>query len=491
VSYLRLEPTQSGAMRSATQHQSLVCVDLDGTLLASDMLWESLMLLIRTRPSKLFHLPFWLIRGKAYFKRQLARCVKPNPALLPYRRDVLSFLRDQHAAGAELILVTASDRVVANEVASHLGLFTAVLGSEGTINLSGSKKVAAIRSEFGDTPFDYVGNAPVDLPIFQAARCAIVVHPSRRLKTRVEKVSRSVTVLPSDERRFGTLLAAMRPNQWAKNLLLLVPAAMAHRLLDIGLVWLACAFVAFSFCTASVYVLNDLFDLESDRSHPTKRSRPFAAGELSIQMGFLLWPLFLGLAMGLSYLALPLSFVATLAGYWLLSTAYTMYLKRLVILDVVVLAGLYTLRLWAGSVASGVPVSQWLLAFSSFLFLSLAFLKRYSELSLIRGTGQAHSNGRGYMVADIDILRSIGASSGLLSILVLALYVNSVTALSLYGRPDFLWLLTPPLLYWVIRMWFLADRGILKDDPVVFTMKDPVSYGVGCLIAFILIVASF
>jgi 4-hydroxybenzoate polyprenyltransferase len=289
----------------------------------------------------------------------------------------------------------------------------------------------------------------------------------------------------------GVLLRALRAHQWVKNLLVFVPLLMAHRVLELGrLRDAALAFVAWSLCASGVYLLNDLLDLEADRAHPTKRARPLAAGLLGRRAALSLVPFLLAAGLGTAFLLLPLRFGLMLALYLLLTTAYSASLKRLALVDVLVLAGLYTLRVLSGGYATGVPVSTWLLAFSMFLFLSLAFVKRYVELQADDGGGQAFSR-RGYTREDMELLRSFGAASGYLSVLVLALYINqSREVTQLYRHPELLWLAGPCLLYWVSRIWLLAHRGSLHEDPVVFTVRDPISYLLGVIIAALIITAS-
>jgi 4-hydroxybenzoate polyprenyltransferase len=476
---------------TATNNARPLCVDLDGTLLATDVLWESLLIFLKNKPWHFLLLPLWLCRGRAFFKRQIAQRVTLSQDNLPYQDDVLSFVKEQQQAGREIVLATASDYLTVRSVAERLGIFSEVLASDGTINLSGRRKRQALEKRFGSKGFDYIGNAEVDLPIWQAAHQAILVHPSPRLLKQARQVSSVSRVFSARPRRIRSLLNALRVHQWVKNVLLFVPLLLAHKVADIERAfYMTCAFLAFSLCASSVYIINDLLDLESDRQHPKKKLRPFAAGQLQIKTGVFLVPLLLAAGFTISLLLLPPLFSAALAFYFVMTTAYSFHLKSLLIIDVLVLAGLYTLRILSGGMAVNVLISPWLLAFSMFFFLNLAFVKRYAELRMTQQRNQTQAQGRSYVVDDLALLRSCGPASGYLSVLVLALYVNSKEVVELYHTPTALWLVGPFILYWITRVWFLAHRGKLEDDPMVFTVKDPVSYAVGAIIVAVMVMAS-
>lgn len=467
-----------------------LCVDLDGTLIATDALWESLLLLVKSKPISLLSLPLWFMKGKAHFKRQIAERVKLNPASLPYRENVLSFLKKEQETGREIVLATAADETVAQGVAAHLGIFSEVLASDGAINLSGQRKLAALKKHSGTNGFDYIGDAGVDLPLWQAAHRAYLVQPSTALHNKARRVASVGGVFTEKKNNLFSLLKALRIYQWVKNILLFVPLLMAHKVIEAELNLQALyAFVAFSLCASCVYIVNDLLDLEADRLHPHKRHRPFAAGVLPIKAGVLTAPLLLVASFTIAAVFLPLNFFIVLGLYFLLTTAYSFHLKRVLIVDVLVLAGLYTLRLFAGGIATSVPISPWLLAFSMFFFLNLAFVKRFSELHLMQESKQTKSKGRGYVVGDIELFRSIGPASGYLSVVVLCFYINSREVVLLYKHPELLLLIGPFLLYWITRMWLWALRGKMTDDPIVFAAKDPASYVIGALVAGIMIMA--
>lgn len=477
-------------IENATANGRPLCVDLDGTLIATDALWESLLLLVKTKPLSLFSLPLWLLKGKAHFKRQIAARVKLNPASLPYRESVVSFLKKEQEAGREIVLATAADATVAHGVAAHLGIFAEVLASDGAVNLSGQRKLAALKAYSGASGFDYIGDAGVDLPLWQASHRAYLVQPSTTLHNKARRIATVGGIFAEKKNNFFSLLKALRIYQWVKNILLFVPLLMAHKIFEAERNLHALyAFVAFSLCASCVYIVNDLLDLEADRLHPHKRHRPFAAGVLPITVGVVAAPLLLIASFAIAAVFLPLHFFIVLGLYFLLTTAYSFHLKRVLIVDVLVLAGLYTLRLFAGGIATSVPISPWLLAFSMFFFLNLAFVKRFSELHLMQESKQTKSKGRGYVVGDIDLFRSIGPASGYLCVVVLCFYINSREVVLLYNHPELLLLIGPFLLYWITRMWLWALRGKMTDDPIVFAAKDPASYVIGVLVAAIMVIA--
>ncbi|KAF1720565.1 UbiA family prenyltransferase [Pseudoxanthomonas wuyuanensis] len=454
-----------------------LCVDLDGTLLKSDLLYESLLALLRANPLYLLLLPWWLLRGKAALKRAIASRVRLDTASLPYDRRVLA-LADQHVGPR--VLCTASDSELAESVASHLGLFDTVIASDGRSNLNGSRKAQALIERYGTQGFVYAGNSRIDLQVWRHARSAWVVNATASLAAAAARVCEVAGTLPAQGGGVRTWLKAIRLHQWLKNLLVLIPLLASHQFVEPGSVIAALtAFLAFGLCASGVYVLNDLLDLPADRQHPSKRLRPFAAGNLPLLHGLIAAPA-LTLAGFTLALSCNLQFVLTLGVYYLVTLGYSLHLKRIVMLDVVILAALYTLRIIGGAMAIATELSFWLLAFSMFIFLSLAMLKRYVELGITLSNGKVHASGRGYAVDDLPLLQSLGAASGYIAVLVLALYINSPESLELYSRPQLLWLLCPILLYWISRVWVVAHRGGMHDDPVVFAATDRMSQ---CLLA--------
>lgn len=449
-----------------------LCVDCDGTLLRTDLLHEAVFLLLKSAPWKVFLLPLWLLKGKAYLKDRLAQAVSFSWATLPLNDDVVALVREARLEGRTVVLATASHHSQAQGIARHLELFDDVLASDAEVNLSGERKGNDLASRYGERGFDYVGNDQADLPVWSRARKGTVVSASGSLVQAAQQVTDVERVIKPTRPSLKTYLKGLRVHQWLKNLLVFVPLIAAHAWDDTaGLKAALLAFLAFSLCASAVYVLNDLVDLEADRRHVRKRLRPFASGLIPIWQGSLMIPVLLAVAFGVASV-LPLSFLLVLAFYFCLTLAYSLVLKRRVIVDVLMLAGLYTLRVIAGGAATGIVPSFWLLAFSMFIFLSLAVVKRYSELLVTLQQHKDQPAGRGYTVQDLPVLMSIGTGSGMVAVLVFALYINNPEITEIYSNPLWLWLVPPLLLYWVSRLWMKAHRGEVDDDPVVFAVRD-------------------
>jgi 4-hydroxybenzoate polyprenyltransferase len=455
-----------------------LCVDLDGSLLATDLLHESLLSTLQRSPWLILACVVWAARGRAHLKNQLALRARLDVASLPYREEVVAFLGEERSRGRPIVLATASSVLLARQVADHLKIFDEVIASTDELNLKGRRKAAELTKRFGAGGFDYLGDSASDLPVWQAAERAHIVDRSGRLAPRVRRQAKvdRVFATGSATTRLTAMLGALRPHQWVKNLLVFVPLVAAHRLQDASLLAAAAvAFAAFCALASSAYLFNDLLDLGSDRAHPRKRQRPLASGRLSVLAGGAMSLLALAAGAALAS-ALPIAFQLSLAAYFGLTLAYSLGLKKVPILDIVSLAGLYTLRIIGGGYAVTAPVSAWLLAFAVFLFFSLAMVKRYAELVSFAADGVASLPGRGYVVADTNLVLTAGASSAMMSVLVLALYTNGDSVAALYSNPDALWLLCPILLYWILRIWLLAARGGMHDDPVLFAVRDPISY---------------
>jgi len=470
--------------------EPVLAVDLDGTLLRTDTLFESLCVLLRERPRALGGAARALLKGRAGFKASVADRVLPDVAALPLNEPLLDWLRAERRAGRRLVLVTAADRRIAEAVAARVGLFEEVLASDGGRNLKAAAKAAILVDRFGQGGFDYAGDARADLPVWRAARRAIVVG-GPRLERAARRVAEVERVFPPATGRLPVVLRALRPHQWVKNVLIFLPLLAAHLVADgPSLLAAGLAFVVFGLTASAVYLLNDLLDLPADRRHPQKRRRPFASGDLPLAWGLVLAPLLLIAAAALSLSGLPPLFTVILGIYVLMTTAYSFQLKRLPILDVMTLAALYTVRVLAGAAAVMILPSFWLLAFSMFLFLSLALVKRYTELQGLLERGELTASGRGWHVADLPLVQNLGTSAGLASVLVLALYIDSEPARRLYATPEALWFLCPLLLYWISRLWFKAHRGQVHDDPVVFALRDRVSLLIGIGAAGITLLAT-
>jgi 4-hydroxybenzoate polyprenyltransferase/phosphoserine phosphatase len=461
-----------------------LCVDLDGTLILSDLLFESALLLVKSNPLYVLSMAWWLVQGKSVLKARIAARVTFNPAALPYNSELLQWLKAESQSGRELWLCTASNERLAAAVSGHLGFFEGVIASNELTNLAGEVKAAKLVEQFGERGFDYCGNEHRDLTVWRHATGAIVVGGSSMLEQAAAASGATVVrSFPSHAHPWRAAVRAFRPHQWAKNGLILAPLFAAHLASNVyALTSVALATIAFCLCASSVYILNDLLDLEADRAHPRKFKRPFASGALPIAVGMLLFPILLGLGVIIAAL-LPPKFQLVFATYYALTCAYSLVLKGRVIIDTIALAGLYTLRIIAGAAAAAVALSFWLLLFSIFLFLSLALVKRYAELDALRRLHRLRVAGRGYHVEDLGVLQSLGSAAGYLSVLVLALYINSPEIAALYHRPKMIWLLCVLVLYWISRIWMKAHRGEMHDDPVVFALKDRVSLVVVLLAA--------
>jgi len=469
-----------------------LAVDMDGTLVCGDTLWEACVKLVVHRPWFVLILPFWLLKGKAGFKQAVSRHVRLNPAALAYHAGVLDYLQQQKQRGRELWLATAANQDIAQAIADfHAGLFNGVIASDASHNLSGKHKAEALIRRFGENNFAYAGNASVDLSVWQHAASAVVVNASTELVSQAGKLTQVEHVIHETNPRnlLRRVVRAMRVHQWTKNLLLFVPFILSHSWgrLDLGMT-VTLAFIAFSCSASAIYIVNDFVDLEEDRQHPLKRFRPFASGNLPLSWGVLLAPLLLLVSFSLA-LSIDPWFALCLLGYIILTLVYSFVLKQYALLDVLALTSLYTLRIIAGALAIHVALSYWLLAFSMFIFLSLALSKRYSELHNLKQSASGKQRARGYHVEDLPIIILFGISSGYLSVLVTVLYINDLQADTLYHHPVWLWPVSLAVLYWISRIWLLAHRGELHEDPVLFAIHDRTSYVVVLLIAISLLLA--
>lgn len=467
-------------------------VDLDGTLIRTDLLVESASQFLIQHPFQFLKPLLWLMQGKVVLKTELAQCVQLDAAALPYNADVLDWLRVEKRSGRRIVLATASHRVLAEQVAQHLQLFDEVLASEGETNLKSNAKAQALIERFGEGGFDYVGNDWPDVQVWAKAHTAHVVDASESLLSRARAQGNVGQVFSrSMPSKLVAMFKAMRLHQWMKNLLVFVPLMAAHQYADVQRDVLALmAFVIFSLTASSVYLLNDLVDVQDDRHHARKRSRPFASGALSLIVGWVVWPALLLVVVVLSALLMPVLFSVSLGVYFVLTVAYSLQLKQLAVVDVLTLAALYTLRIIAGAAAIDVAMSFWLLLFSMFIFLSLALIKRYSELKVARDAGKTGAlRGRGYEPDDLELVSSLGGSSGFIAVLVLALYIQDGQAAHLYATPQLIWLACPVMLFWISRAWLIAHRGRMHDDPIVFALKDKVSWGVGAFMVGVLALA--
>lgn len=462
-----------------------LCVDLDGTLVRTDTLIESLCELAPT--PAVFALAPALLRGKAALKQELAARVQVDPRLLPYNEPLLAWLRQQKAAGRLLVLATATNRSVAEAIARHLGLFDEVIASDDRRNLKGPAKAQALVERFGERGFAYAGNDAADLPVWRRAASAIVVNAPRPVVAQVQDALPVELIIDDRPALLPELVRAMRPHQWVKNILVFVPILTAHALGEMS-AWIGglLMFAAFC-CTASaIYLINDLLDLKADRAHPRKRLRPFARGAVPLPAGIAGAAVLLLIGLGLA----ALGHVAWVAcAYAAMSIGYSVILKQLPLVDVFMLAALYTIRLYGGGEATGHHLSLWLLGFSSFLFLSLALLKRVEEFMSVANAGGSKAARRGYTAADVPILQLFGVASAFASAIVLALFVQAEATAQVYRSPSLLWLVVPLMLFWQCRMWLSGARGYMHHDPIVYAARDRVSWTIGGAVAVVLIAA--
>ena len=477
-----------------------LCVDLDGTLVKSDTLVDSVLVMARQHPAKLVKIPGWIAKGKASFKREVTGAVTLDVEHLPYNRPLVEFLRQQHGEGRKIYLATAADRALAERVAAYLGIFSGVLASDGAENLVAGHKLAAMHAQFGED-FCYIGNAKPDAEILAVCEAPMTANADGPLRAAMKRAG-TVPVATFDDRGRGlkSWLKAVRLHQWAKNTLIFVPLLLAHAW-DMGaFAGAVVAFLSFGLCASSTYIVNDLLDLEADRKHPRKRRRPFAAGDLSAISGVVVVAALFLASVALAILLpniveaidgpqqnlRPYLFAGWLAVYTVTTLTYSFYLKRKLLLDVFVLSGLYTVRILAGSAATIVAISPWLGGFSVFFFLSLAFVKRFSELEGLRERGGVMPAGRGYAIGDLEQLRALGTGAAYAAVVVATLYINGSMAspeAGLYRHPKLLWLVVPILLLWLSQVWMLASRGEMHDDPVVFAITDKRSLLLGVAMA--------
>jgi 4-hydroxybenzoate polyprenyltransferase/phosphoserine phosphatase len=453
-----------------TSNMPLV-VDLDGTLTPTDTLLESLVRLLKQSPASLLRLPLWLMRGRAGFKDAISARVTIDAQKIPYCAPLLAYLHAEKSRGRQIILATAAHHSTADEVSRHLGIFDKVLATHAGSNLKGLAKLKAIQENVGEA-FVYAGDSKADLPIWRQARAAILVGVAQSTAALVRREVPIEREYPKQSSGMAVWLRALRVHQWIKNLLLFVPLLTTFAFTDVyKLGSMVLAFLAFSFAASATYIVNDLWDLESDRSHPRKRLRPFACGALPILHGLLV----AGIALVLSLVvasAVSLGFFWMLVTYLVLTSFYSWVIKEYVLMDVLMLSLLYTIRILAGSVAIGVATSSWLLAFSVFLFLSLALVKRCAELVSLKEAGAGATRGRDYRVSDLVVLWPLGVGAALCAVVVFGLFISAPETQARYATPQMLWLVAIGLVYWMARLWVKTSRGEMHDDPVVYAIKD-------------------
>jgi 4-hydroxybenzoate polyprenyltransferase len=475
-----LSPLKSPAIASTLP----LCVDLDGTVVRSDTLLEGIVALPFS-----WRLPWCfsgLLSGRAVFKKRVAELTHLDPISLPYNEKFLAYLHEQKNAGRPLYLVTAADIHTARRVADHLELFDEVIASDAGRNLKGRVKAEALSARFGEKGFVYAGNSSADIPVWSAADSAIVVSASSSVTASAKRIAKIEAEFDQRPSLLAGLLRAMRPHQWIKNVLVFIPIITAHAIHDLnGWIHDIFAFLAFCSTASGIYLLNDLSDLSADRHHPRKSKRPFASGAAPLHLGALVAVI---LVVAGIVLAIAGHVLVIILIYAAMSIAYSAKLKEMPLVDVFMLAALYTIRLFGGGEASGNPVSFWLLTFSNFLFLSLALVKRVAELKNIP-PGESNIARRGYRSADLSLLQMFGCGSALAASMVLALFVQSEATAERYASPALLWTLVPLILFWQFRIWLATTRGEMRDDPITYAAGDWVTWLVGAACFVILIAA--
>lgn len=468
---------------SSTSILTPLCVDLDGTLTPSDTLWESLISLIKKKPWSFFSFLPWLRQGRAYFKSRVYDLAPLDPKSIPYNHQLIALLEREKRSGRPLILVTAADDRIAKSVAQHTKLFEKAYGSHSKRNLKSNAKKDFLDQTFSPGQYGYIGNSIDDIPILTSTQDAYLMgKPDSALARRCLKENSNLKIISKNIPKWTYLFKSLRMHQWAKNTLIFVPLILSGHADAYSFVMCSLAFLSFSLSASAVYIVNDLSDLHNDRQDGYKKKRPLASGYMPIPSA-----LFLSLSClifsALLALALPPSFFYILFGYLILTTLYTFFLKKQPVADIILLASLYSWRIVAGWSAVAVSLSPWLLAFSGFIFISLAALKRCSELIRLKKKKKSHSvlPGRAYHLEDLDLLENIGVASGYISVLVVALYIYSPAAKNVYELPFYLWISCPILIFWVTKVWFLTHRGRMHVDPVVYALKDFTSLSAGTI----------
>jgi 4-hydroxybenzoate polyprenyltransferase len=461
-------------------------VDLDGTLIRSDLLVESAFAHVGSDPWRVVGLLSAMRRGKAALKAEIAAETDIDVSRLPYDEDVVSLIQQRRSAGSEVYLASASNERYVKAVADHLGLFDGWLASDDKENLSSGAKARRLVEAFGEGGFDYIGNGRADLAVWNVAHQCIAVRASPGVRSKLRSMDPDAKVIEDGTRGTRAWIKLLRVHQWTKNALVFVPLVTAQRF-DLSAFGEAIgAFFAFSLAASAIYILNDLVDLDADRKHPSKKRRPLAAGTVPITKAMVLVPALLGVAFA-GALAISPALAGVLLAYVSLTTAYTFVLKRKMMVDVLALAALYSIRVVGGAVAIPVRMSEWLLAFSMFIFTALALIKRYIELAARIDKDLSDPTNRNYRKSDLDIVAALTAAAGFNAVTVFALYISSDAVRPLYRHSEALWLICPILMYWLGRALMMAHRRLMDDDPIVFALRDRNSYIALGLISLILI----
>jgi 4-hydroxybenzoate polyprenyltransferase/phosphoserine phosphatase len=474
--------------------EQILFVDLDGTLLRTDLLIESLLPAFKQQPLQFLLACRLLFLSRSQFKLAIAKIITPCVNTLPYRKEIIEFMQQKQAAGIPIVLATASEMRWARPVAEHVGLFSNVLASHENCNLKGTNKRDAILAYcelHNYKHFGYIGDSQADIPIWNTASHSYLINPTTQILRASAAFSNTTILVQENAWNWYTLGKVLRVHQWVKNVLVFVPLITAHQWNQYDLLVNATlAFLSLCLCASGIYIINDLCDLYADRQHTVKRFRPFASGTMPALVGIGLSVALILSGLVLAAGLLPLTFLLVLLLYVFTTIIYSLYLKRLPLLDVLTLATLYSVRVWGGGTATGIVVSEWLMAFSLFIFVSLAYLKRHIELARLAQREETQVAGRGYLTNDIGLIEQSGITSGYLAVLVLSLYIQSEQSQRLYRYPWALWLLCPLLLYWISRLWLLARRDELNEDPVVFALRDVPSLTIAFIALLLIIVAA-
>jgi len=456
-------------MEAKSNLLSPLYVDLDGTFIKSDTLFESLLVVSKRNPFIIFMCFIWIFKGKSFMKAKLAQLADIAMELMPLNTEFYDFLLDEKAKNRQIILATASNEKYAQNVCRNYDIFDSYMSSDASTNLKGAQKLYKIQEQ--STRFAYAGNSSEDFVIFAQAEESYLVNPTK--KARKLSLKSKVSRVFDDERKsIKVWLKQLRVHQWLKNLLLFVPLLVTKGFTHIDTIMLSVlGFISFSCLASATYIINDLLDLQSDRSHQRKKFRPIAAGLISIvqakAMALVLFAISLAIA-----LSIEGAFVLVLATYLALTLFYSFKVKQYIILDVLTLAMLYTIRIIAGAAILNVPVSFWLLSFSMFIFSSLALVKRCSELKSLANENKTQAKGREYETADFNVLMNFGTSLSMLAVLMFSFYINNNILTNQFQAPTILWLIIPALCYWLMRMWVKTSRGEMHDDPIIFSIKD-------------------
>lgn len=468
-----------------------LCVDLDDTFIRSDMLMETLLIFIKANPLRIFLLPFFLLKGKAGFKHAVFTAIHPDMENIPVNSSLHEYLIEEKKAGRRIILITASPASVATLFKEKYDVFDEAVGSSEDLNLKGPNKAEYLAERFEAGGYDYAGDSFADIPVWKKARkCIYAGKSAEKCKKIARDINFSKEFTSPCGKTWKKVVKQTRVYQWVKNLLIFIPMLTAHEISPGNFKTVFLAFLAFSFTSSTVYVLNDLMDLDSDRKHLRKRFRPFAAGDLSISSGLLLLLLLPAIAIGILLYIGNTSFMFIILLYFVLTTLYSLRLKRITVLDIILLAVLFTLRLFSGGTVLGLEISLWLLAFSMFIFMSIGILKRYTELLVMAAEKRDNLSGRGYTTEDRFFLLATGTATAFLSVLIFILYLSSEQVRALYARPWLLWMIAPVLIFITMRMWLAATRGQMTDDPIVYLAKDKMSYLLGAVVLAIAYMAS-